>query len=675
MKKLSFILLLVVIILGCSSPQSDFIELPSIISDGMVFQQNTEVVLWGKTVPHQKVEITSSWGTRKSVRSDNTGLWKIKISTVDAGGPYELAFQTKDTSAVIHDILLGEVWLASGQSNMEMPLTGWPPVDTISNSTEEIASANYPEIRLFTVPKNVSLIKLNNCEGQWKQCTPETVANFSATAYFFGRELHKELDVPIGLIHSSWGGTPAESWISMDYLEEIPSFATFEDTLELAVHQYDSLLKWMNQLNTIPVQSTKEFYETLDFIDAQFTKLDYDDSSWPTMKVPLEWSGTELGKFDGIVCYRKEFVLPESFTGKDLTLHLGPIDDMDDTYVNGKRIGETLAPGFWKKERVYSIPADIVKSGKNILTVFVIDNVGGGGIYSSSDVTISDTDNMDSFSISGDWKFLPVAELINLNLHFFDSDNTYDSRPDLSIAINQDTPTLLFNGMIHPVKPFTIKGIIWYQGESNVGRGYQYRTLFPALIESWRGEWGQGDFPFYFVQIAPWFYDGDIPSSAAELREAQLLTMNIPKTGMVVTTDIGSLETIHPSNKQETGRRLALWALAKDYGYDSLTFSGPIFNSLDIQENKAIVHFNYADNGLMTKDGPLTFFEIAGNDRVYHPANAEISGNTVIVASELVEKPVAVRFGWRDIAAPNLYNVEGLPASPFRTDSWKRLSE
>jgi len=558
---------------------------------------------------------------------------------------------------------------------MEMPMEGWPPGDTINNSAEEIAAANYPNIRLFSVPLKTSFDRIDNCEGKWNECTPENVRNFSATAYFFGRKIHQELDVPVGLIHSSWGGSSAEAWVSKEHLQKVSSYSGIENKLILGFSQYDSLLHWMTQLATLPVEGREDFYKDLDFVNKEFTQLNYNDSSWPEMEVPSYWNGTALDNFDGIVCFRREFTLPAALTGKDLNLELGPIDDMDDTYINGKRIGETLLTGFWGKERIYKIPAELMTPDLNVLTVYVIDNMSGGGMCSSSDIKISDPHSGKSVILNGTWKYMPVAELLDSRLSFYNKQFPFESRPELSLAINNNTPTLLFNAMINPILPFTLKGVIWYQGETNVGRGYEYRTLFPTLIECWRSEWEQGDFPFYFAQLASWENNEDVASSWAELREAQLLTLSVPNTGMAVITDLGSLTTIHPGNKKDVGERLALWALAKDYGYDSLVFSGPIFESIEIKGDKAIILFKYSESGLTAKNGALTDFEIAGNDQVYQPAHAEIIGNSVVVTSDMVKEPVAVRFGWSDIAEPNLFNNAGLPASPFRTDNWKRLSE
>ena len=371
---------------------------------------------------------------------------------------------------------------------------------------------------------------------------------------------------------------------------------------------------------------------------------------------------------------RRNFEVPASMVNKELTLHLGPIDDMDETFINGIRVGQTLELGKWKLSRDYKVPAGILTTGKNVIAVRVIDNMGGGGIYGPGDLTVSDKSG-NSVILNGEWRCMPVAEIQGSKIHFYDSIKNYSTRPAVNWMIGPYTPTTLFNAMIHPLVPFTIKGVIWYQGEANVGRGFEYRTLFPAMIASWRNAWQQGDFPFYFVQIAPWDYGEVVPSSSAEVREAQLVSLSVPNTGMVVTTDIGNPVNIHPSNKQDVGYRLALWALAKDYGIDTLTYSGPLFDSIAIDNGTITVHFRHTEGGLIAQDGPLTWFEIAGTDQAYYPADAVIMENTVVVSSANVPEPVAVRFAWNSIAEPNLFNGAGLPASPFRSDNWKRLSE
>ncbi len=671
MKKLVYILWIITLA-GCQQKATETLDLPSLISQGMVLEQQTDVTLWGKSAPGATVQISGSWGESSSTVADATGNWQTKLKTAKAGGPYEVTISTKDTTVTLGNVLLGEVWLCSGQSNMEMPLQGWP-ADTINYARQEVQAANYPEIHLFTVPRAMSFMPVDSCEGSWAETTPETAKTFSATAYFFGRKLYEELKVPIGLIHSSWGGTPAESWTTQKYLKKIPAYSSIVDSLQQAEKRYDALMKWISSLPSVPMPEGDD-YTGLKLDDQQYAAPDFNDSAWETMKLPALWEGAGLPGFDGIVWFRKTIEVPASLAGKSAVLHLGAIDDMDVTFVNGRQVGEMEKTGLWQSPRDYQLPEGLLKAGKNVIAVRVIDNAGGGGLYDMKGLwlTVNSSKKVD---LNGSWKYMPEAELINNTFYVFgEGDKSYSSMPKLPTQLSPYTPSVLYNAMINPLVPYTIKGTIWYQGESNVGKAYEYRTLFPAMINSWREVWNEGNFPFYYVQIAPFNYGEKTPSAAAELREAQLKTLSLPNTGMVVTTDIGSPLTIHPGNKQEVGRRLALWALAKNYGYDSLVYSGPLYDTISTEGNAIIVHFTHVDGGLVAK-GPLTYFEIAGQDKVFFPANAEIKGETVKVWSDKVKQPVAVRFGWRDTAEPNLFNKAGLPASPFRSDDWQRLTQ
>ena len=668
-------ILVAVLLTGCSVHETTRLSLPSVINSGMVLQRNTEAKIWGTAGQGQKVNVEASWGAEQTTRAGKDGRWKLSISTTDAGGPYEIVVSTKDTSVVLNDILLGEVWLCSGQSNMEMPVMGWPPNDTVQGSKEAIAGAKFPEIRLFTVGRKTSAQPLSDCSGHWVAVTPETVADFSATAYFFGREIHQKTGLPVGLIHSSWGGTPAEAWTSAEFLKELPSYKGIEDSIELAEEEFNVLVDWIRELESMPMDNKTFSYAEKILERAPVTASPtLNDSDWLVIPVPSVWEANVLPNFDGIVWYRKEFQVPEQMIGSKAVLKLGPIDDMDAAFINGQKVGAILEPGHWKEDRIYSLPPDLLKKGENTLAVCVIDNQGGGGIYGNDDVVIESAKG-GKIVLSGDWKCLPVAEAVDDSIYYFTDEKPYTNQPKVRYPVNAYTPTMLFNAMIHPLVPFTLRGVIWYQGEANVGRGYEYRTLFPALINSWRTSWGQGDFPFYYVQIAPWMYWDEELSPAAEVREAQLMALSVPNTGMVVTTDIGNPENIHPANKQEVGERLARWALAKDYGFDSLVYSGPLYDSISIASDVIKVFFDQTDGGLIKKGDGLTYFELAGNDQIFHPAKARINGKTVEVWSGQVPEPVAVRFGWSAIAEPNLFNAAGLPASPFRSDSWKRLSE
>jgi sialate O-acetylesterase len=559
---------------------------------------------------------------------------------------------------------------------MEMPLMGWPPADTINYSAREITAADYPMIRIFNVARNIATQPLDTCGGNWSVCSPETAADYSATAYFFGKELYRKLGVPVGLITSSWGGTPAQAWTSKEFVKNFPAYAGIVDSFPIAMEQHDSLLRWMDRLPNTPVDPNNRFsYTHMDYKEQVYAATDYNDSGWGQITVPALWESTQLPDFDGVVWFRKKFNLPAGLAGKEMMLHLGPIDDMDMAFINGQKIGANMETGNWKTDRLYTVPAGLLHSGENLLAVCVVDITGGGGLYGEDDITLSSKKGEPILLLRGKWKYLPIAEIMGNKIFFYDSENNFFTRPKSRFSIGPSSPTTLYNAMIYPLIPYTIKGAIWYQGEANVGRGYEYRELFPEMIASWRAAWQEGDFPFYYVQIAPWEYGDKIKSPAAEVREAQLMALRVPNTGMAVTMDIGNPVNIHPANKQDVGKRLALWALAKEYGYDSIVYSGPLFKSISIDGNKIIVSFDHTHGGLIARGGELTHFELAGEDQVYLPAKATIVDETVIVSAAGVPNPVAVRYGWSATAEPNLFNGAGLPASPFRSDNWKRLSE
>jgi sialate O-acetylesterase len=376
------------------------------------------------------------------------------------------------------------------------------------------------------------------------------------------------------------------------------------------------------------------------------------------MELPSRWENQDLPNFDGVVWFRKTVQIPETWSKQECTLELGPIDDIDQTFVNGRLIGTTDQDGSWMFGRKYTIQPGTLKDGENLVAVRVLDTGGDGGLYGNpTDLKLYPSGNPSSaIPLSGAWKY---KEVINLK--------TFPARPE-PMSLNAGAPASLFNGMINPITPLTIRGAIWYQGESNQDRAIQYRSLFPDMITDWREHWNIGDFPFLFVQIAPFNYGENATSQM--LREAQFMTLDLPNTGMVVTTDIGNLTDIHPKNKQEVGRRLALWALANSYGFANLVHSGPLYHSMRIEEGKIRLFFTHTGSGLLAKNGDLTDFEIAGTDRRFIPANARIDGDTVVASHPDVPEPIAVRFGWSNTAEPNFFNKEGLPASTFRTDLW-----
>lgn len=661
-----------------SGPDSNknFIKMPSIISDSMVLQQKTHVKLWGMANPNEAIFIRASWGatTKTKVKADS--LWEVNLRTSKAGGPYEIRLTIGDSTIVYKNVMLGEVWLCSGQSNMEMPLEGWPPENPIQNSAEEIQQANYPEIRLFTVTHAVSNEPEFNCVGRWSECSSQTAAKFSAVGYFFGRKLCQELRVPIGLVFSSWGGTRIQSWISAKYLGEIDDYKPIVNKIASVRGEIKNLNDWIHSHHVLDVSSRDPLHqwEGLDFGDSGCSQPSFVDSAWQSMKLPTYWEATGVGDFDGAVWFRRSIEIPKNWIDSALVLDLGPIDDMDETYVNGVKVGGLLGGGYWSTPRVYVVPKELVKDSSLTIAVRVIDTGGGGGIWGNGvNMQIRmEGDTTESIALDGEWKYLPVAEYIANKFYVYGArGEEFYTRPKTSLGIGPNTPTMLYNGMIAPLVPYCIKGVIWYQGESNADLPSDYnnyKTLFPLMIRNWRANWREGNFSFYYVQIAPWAYGEK--SESYMIRDAQRLTLSVPNTGMAVTLDIASLKTIHPADKQDVGLRLAAWALAKNY-HKKVAYSGPLYRSMRIRRGEIVLSFDHADKGLVMKDSlGETNFLIAGKDSVFVKANVKTNGKKLIVYNDEVKNPIAVRYAWSNIAEATLFNKEGLPASTFKTDNW-----
>ncbi len=512
MKILILVLISSMLVLSQTIAFAD-IQLPRVFSNNMVIQRDMPAPIWGWAAPNEAITISVLRQDVESevdtyiVKADEKGNWRTTLKATPAGGPYKIEISGENTIE-LSDILFGEVWVCSGQSNM-----AWS-VNTSNNSEEEIAAANYPNIRLFHIPQMASGLPVADVHAEWRPTTPDSVRHFSAVAYYFGRHVHKELDIPIGLINSAWGGTRIEAWTAPEGFDAIPKLSAISEEIH------------------------------------------------------------DINKN-----YRRQ--LPE--------------------------------------------------------------------------------------------KMIAIEEWIAETREALENDGIIYKMPENQHALNpHNRPTALYNHMIYPIVPYAIRGALWYQGESNMKEGMMYHEKMKGLIKGWREIWKQGDFPFYFVQLAPWGgYDRDDPTHLPQIWEAQSATLDLPNTGMVVTTDIGNVKDIHPRNKQDVGLRLAFWALAKTYGKDDLVCSGPLYKSMEIEGNSIRISFEHVGSGLMSRDGePLSWVQIAGEDQQFVDAVAVIDGDTVVVSSEAVESPVAVRLGWNQIAEPNLMNKEGLPVSPFRTDSW-----
>jgi sialate O-acetylesterase len=524
---------------------------------------------------------------------------------------------------------------------------------------------------MFTVMRSFEPAPVENCVGSWSECSPLDVRSFSATAFYFGRALHKALKVPIGLINSSFGGTFIESWMDKNSLSAFEEYTGTLKQLNESRDKFQSLVQWIVNHPVIPVteQDPLRRYVGLNFNDEQCSNKNFNDNPWPEMKLPTLWEQTEVGGFDGAVWFRKLVELPSAWKGQDLTLCLGPIDDMDETYVNGKKVGEHISDGFYSVDRVYKIPGSLVQDSLLQIAVRVIDIRGGGGLWGKSTKMALVRDSSNTISLETKWKYLPVAELRSNTFYVFGAEGMeYANRPKFPFNLSQDTPTSLFNGMINPLVPFAIKGAIWYQGENNVSNSWLYTRLLNSLIDGWRKDFQCGEFPFYYVQIAP--YDYGVNSKSQLLREAQLQAMSVKNTGMAVIMDIGNPKNIHPADKENVGKRLAAWALAKTYG-KKVPFTGPVYKSMTAGKGKIILSFDYATKGLVLKErNGENNFQIAGEDKVFRNATVKVEGARLVISNPEIANPVAVRYAWSNMEEATVFNKDGLPASSFRTDTW-----
>ncbi len=644
-RTLSFKLIVFLYFLIVSQTAFCDVKLPHLISDGMVLQRDNDVKIWGWASAGEKVTVNFKSKTYDTTAGTD-GKWVVTLSESKTGGPYEMEIKAAN-HILLKNILIGDVWVCSGQSNMDLPMSRVAVLyqNVIDNSENS-------HIRYFLVPTKYDFNKpLEDLEsGTWESANPKNVLNFSATAYFFAKELYEKYGVPIGLIKSSLGGSPAEAWLSEDALKEFPIH------LETAGKFKDS--DYVNQIIDKDKAINNAWYARLKQLDKGLTNgqkpwfdTGYDASDWSSMKIPGYWADEELGHVNGVVWFRKEIDIPASMTGKPAKLILGRIVDADRTYVNGRVVGTV---SYQYPPRRYDIPENLLKTGKNIIVIRVVNSSGRGGFVEDKPYQLSAGGQ--TIDLKGQWQYKLAAVM--------------DPLPPETVI--RWKPLGLYNGMIAPLINYNIKGAIWYQGESNVGRALEYQKLLRALIADWRAKWKQGDFPFLFVQLANFLQAKDQPSESdwAELREAQLKTLSVPNTGMAVAIDIGEWNDIHPLNKEDVGRRLVLAAQRVAYGDKNVVYSGPIYQSMKIEGNKIILTFSNTGSGLVAKGGgELKYFSIAGADKKFVWANAKIQGDKVVVWNDKISNPVAVRYAWADNPdGANLYNAEGLPASPFRTD-------
>nr|WP_315148944.1 sialate O-acetylesterase [uncultured Flavobacterium sp.] len=638
-KSIVFLFLMVSILVNAN------VRMPLLFSDGMVLQRNKTIPVWGWADANEKVEVSFNKQTR-IITADKDGKWMIGLNAEKAGGPFELTITGKN-KIVIKDVLVGEVWICSGQSNMEFQ------VSKTMNSEKEINDSNYPMIRHFGVAQDLSGTPKEDLKaGKWEVSSKETVGNFTAVGYYFAKKLYAELKIPIGIINTSWGGTNVETWTSREAFQKSDEFKDMIANVPSV--NMDAILETYKKTILENLKKVQGFDVTMAN-ENQFKEMNFDDKNWPEIKAPSLWENQQLGNMDGIVWMRKTITLSAEDIKNKAALSLSKIDDEDITYINGIEIGKNTR---YDLKRVYQVPANVLKEGINSIAVRIVDNGGGGGIYGES-ADLKLTLGIKNIPLDGLWKFNVVNVKISV------SPNSY--------------PSLLYNAMVNPLIPYAFQGVLWYQGEANVWRANQYKKAFPLMITDWRTKWNQGNFPFYFVQLSTFDEFGGNSTKGsrwAELREAQTETLKVPNTGMAVTTDIGNAKDIHPTNKQDVAKRLATIALNDVYGKKQVC-SGPMYKAMEIKGNQITVNFASIGSGLSTtdKNGNVKGFEIAGADNVFHLAKAIIKDNKVIVSSESVPNPVAVHYGWADDDTEiNLFNKENFPASPFRTDNWEMIT-
>lgn len=620
------------------------IRLPNLIGDGMVLQREAVIKIWGWASPGEKIKISFN-GKNTTTIAGPDGKWVKKLPAMKAGGPYKMVLQGKN-AIVLNDILVGDVWLCAGQSNMVHQMK----VHNITYA-EEIAEANYPKIRQYWVPTAARLTGPSEDlpKGYWKSANAKNIDDFSVVAYFFAKQIFTKYGIPVGIINSSVGGTSIESWTSEEGLRDI------DGMIELIARNKDTAYvnginrkAFANQIRKTTVD--KGLSENVKWYEAAYVP-----KGWRNINIPGYWEDQGIHDLDGVVWYRREINIPVGMTGISAKIHMGRIIDADRFYINGQQVGST---GYQYPQRRYNLDPGVLKAGKNVFVIRVENATGKGGFVPDKPYFIEVGDQ--SLDLKGEWQYKVGEAYAPMR------------RTGVTAISEQAQPTSLYNAMIAPLTNYSLKGVLWYQGESNVGNAKSYKNLLSSIILDWRNKFAQPELPFFYVQLPNY---GEMRYQPAEstwalLREGALQNLKLPFTGMAVTIDLGEWNDIHPDNKKGVGDRLSLIARHFSYGEKSLVYSGPVFQSSRIDGNKIIASFDHIGSGLIAIDGePLSEFEIAGEDKKFVWANAKIENDKVVVWSDQIVTPKYIRYAWADNPVnPNLYNFQKLPASPFRTD-------
>jgi sialate O-acetylesterase len=616
-----------------------------IFGDNMVLQRGKPNTIWGWSEPGDHIRVQIGRKTVKGVAGKDR-RWQVKIQPPPAGGPYTIRI-TGHENAELQNVLVGDVWLCGGQSNMQLPLR------FTRNGEDEVKAANYPEIRFYTVEGNPAYRHVDVIEGTWKVVSPETADRVPAVAYYFARKIQNEIHVPIGLVVDALGGTPAEAWTSAEALRPL--------------HDFDIPLAELQRLAAAGAPEygnyVMHWYDEYDIgLKGNWAAPELDDSNWKSVDIPGGFADLGVPDTPAVVWFRKEIVLPDPVPAGRALVFLGSIERMDSVYINGQFVG---ASSWVENPRVYFVPEGVLKPGRNVVAIRVLKTKPDGGFLGKPEELHMLLGDKTSIPLAGKWKAMLSV----------------DARPPHPLPIAYENwpvmPAVLYEGMLRPIAPLAIAGALWYQGEQNSERGYQYRKILPVMIADWRELFGQGDFPFYIVSLPAFQHRSATPvdDTWAETRESQALTAaTVPNSCLAVTIDTGDPDSIHPKDKQPVGERLALCALAKYYG-EKVVYEGPTLTSVDRLPGSIRLHFANTDGGLVVQGQKLEEFSIAGEDRKWYWAEAHIEGDTVVVSSPSVPNPEEVRYAWQSNPAATLFNGAGLPAGPFRTDTWPGMTE
>ncbi len=666
MKKIKIISALITLLL-MSCARDSKIELPAIIADGMVLQQNSQTAVWGRALPGSRINLRTDWDYTNTTTTQPDSTWEITFPTIKADNkPHKLIISAADTTIVIDDIQLGEVWLASGQDNMAMPLKGWEN-DTISGGQDAINAATDDQIRFFTVDRHISWSKNNMVKGKWLKATPENAQQFSAIGYFYAKTLRDSLDIPIAIINASYSGSTCEAWVSDKQLINSVDFGHQVSDLPQRAKEMDEYISWLNTLPHIAMPQDNIADWRLGHINTndEFVTLSTPNcDQWHEMTLPKYWDSQDLGDFDGVVWFVKQISIPHRWIGKQLKLHLGNIDDCDETYINGICIGKHDKGGQSREQRIYTISSKYVQTANITIAIKVTDingRGGFGGVDSEEGMRIQVAPS-DYISLEGKWKYRPVGEFYEDFLALFDPiKDVFDTRPHPTSFMTHRSPSALYYGMIYPLSSYSIKGVVWMQGESNVRYSTTYEETMPLLINSFRETFKNPDLPFYFAQISPFEYY----TESANLREAQRRTaQNVDNCKMVSTLDLGMCDKMRSPYKKEVSDRLARLALHNIYGYKELTESGPVLIDVNFRGQFVTLTFENS-NGLYNDPRIPSQFEIAGDNKEFFTAIPIIQNNEINLYSHAVNFPRYVRYAYRNCSVATLFNSDGLPAESF----------